>query len=264
MAFSADGKTVLAMAGRPGLGEDRFIHPAAVTVLGTDILVLDNGQQRIHEYGSPEQGLPLKKSIPLPFPVDRLCGIRGRLFGVGYHAGAMVHEFDLGGHVVRSFGRLFDPDTVVAASMSGYVTCVTEPRPGVAVTSINVPQVWLYELDGTLRWSADLPSFTPGGVTRVPGSSAVRFGTAEGKADVTVSLVQVEDRLIVQWGRGFDGMASLEDIKDVTTAVFRLSDGVRLSTSGSTRRVDAAAGSRGFSRNNDPFPGVRAFSFDKR
>lgn len=263
-AYTPTGRFIRG-AGRAGNGPGEFVHPAAVDVLGGEVLVLDDGRMLIHRFALPEDSLRYLGSFRLPFPLEDLCVLGEHLIGFGYHEGRLLHELSRSGEPLRSFGEPFVEDPVVAPMLAGLMACLDGPRPGVAVTSVNHPVVYVYDADGTLRWKATLEPYDALVVSRSPSGSGVVFRSRpDGReAEFTVSLFGADERLVVQWGKGWRGMSSPEDVTAVTTGVLALDDGRLLSTSSTTPRADWVFGARIYARANDPYPRVRAYELER-
>ncbi|MEX2530599.1 MAG: 6-bladed beta-propeller [Gemmatimonadota bacterium] len=264
-AFGPDGG-FLRQAGRAGEGPGEFLAPIAVEVVGENVLVFDAGLARVQRFRLDDEGLRFVDSVRLPAGARGFCAIDDLLVTIGYSEGELVHIFTLEGEHVRSFGHPFHDDPVVAQLASnGHVLCVGGDAPAVVVVPMNFPTVYVYGLDGTLRWSVELPGFDGGTVGRSPSGTGVAFGpTEDGRpGHLPVSALDVDGALLVQWGSVFKGMGSLEDITSVTSAAFDLEDGTPLDVPESLPRLDVADGNRVFSHANDPFPRVRVFELTR-
>lgn len=260
-AFGPEGG-FLGQVGRAGEGPGEFLAPMGVEVVGEDILVFDAGLARVQRFHLDDERLRFVDSVRLPAGARGFCAIDDLLVTFGYSQGELVHLFTPEGEHLRSFGAPFHEDPVIAPlATNGHVRCVGGDAPTVVLVPMNFPTVYAYGLDGTLRWSAELPGFDGGTVGRSASGTGVAFGPREDgtPGDLPVSVLIVEGTLLVQWGQAFRGMGSLEDITSVTSAAFDLEDGTLRDLPPSLPRLDVADGSRVFSHSNDPYPRVRVF-----
>lgn len=260
-AFTASGDP-LVEAGGEGRGPGDFVYPSAVGVMGDEVLVLDAGAMRVERFRLTEAAFEHLGGVTLPFSARSFCVIGDWMVLLGYHEGSLLHRVDLDGELLGSFGDEIQEDPIIARlAGNGHLTCVPGGRPWIGVATWNFPEVFAYELDGTLRWQATIPGFDGGDIGRSESGSGVRFGpTADGgNPDVVISVVELGGRLAVQFGPMLEGMGALEDVTQVRSVWFDGEDGTILQETDEMQRIDARAGAHVLSRGNDPFPRIQIY-----
>lgn len=165
-------------AGGPGCEVGAFHVPVSATIAGQFFLVLDAATERVTGY-KIRDSLELAWSDSLGHTGSDLCAIGRRLFVVGAGDSA-VHEYSIrddGLAYTRSFGQPFAADPALRVVLSaGRIACAAST---IAVASVQLPFVWIYDLHGALVRRVHLPGFRSG-LHRLSGERVTRTEAAPG------------------------------------------------------------------------------------
>ena len=104
--------------GRKGAGPGEFTGPRSLAIgTGNVVFALDAKHRRISTYDASGDRLVHRGDVSLPFRLTDFCVLGDRIVGVGAlattgpGARALLHEFDLDGKLLRSFGSVDQPPT---------------------------------------------------------------------------------------------------------------------------------------------------------
>lgn len=260
MAFTRNGQFIT-QTGRSGRGPGEFGYAGAVGLSNRQIYVLDRRNLRITTYRLEQDSLVLKAESRVPFQAHDMCVLDGRVFLLGYHQGRLLHQLDLNtGEVAASFGRPFagDDPGMAALTAFGLVLCDEESQ-SLYVTANSIPIVRRYNRSGQLVWESAVEKVSSV-ITRT--RHGVRYGPpADGSAsEVTISLVAAPGgRLLLQFGKVVQGIATLQEIVEVTSVFYDKRTGKPLERSSRLPRLDATDGAFAYSHGSDPFPQLRMY-----
>ena len=262
-AFTRDGKFI-ASAGRSGSGPGEFRAATEAASEGSTVYVLDPILSRISIFQLRGSALLPVADRRLGFAAKALCVMDGQVFLLGYNNGRMVHQFDPAtGKLSASFGAPFRAGDAVIGSMTdaGYIVCDSESG-SLYVAAVATAVLRRYSAQGRLIWQAAIPQMAPSVITRT--RTGVRFSAPAGRTfdDSVTSLALVPGgRILVQFGAGFSGIQSLQDIVDVRSVVFDRRTGSRFDGGSALPRIDFASGGHAYSHAHEPFPRIIVYAW---
>lgn len=262
--FDERGHFVTAAEGK-GEGPGEFNYPVAMARDDEDrILVLDSGNRRINTYVLQGTALKFAGSRRTLFSAMDLCTLGSRVFVLGYFDGFLVHELSPGGGIAQSFGEPFRQDNsfVARATADGKMECV-EASASVLIASEKLGIVAAYSADGERRWSKRLSGFNAM-IVEVLGPGRVRYSKPEdgGPEDLTTSLLHLgREMVLVQFGKAFPKMGSVEEIQEVQSRVLSIPTGEEVARTQALPRLDESDGTLLFSHGSLPYPRATVYAF---
>lgn len=158
--FDAEGMH-LQTVGRMGGGPGEFQEPRGLTILGSQLLVLDARQMRITSYELADSLAYLDETRIDIYGMD-MCALDDRLFILGFsvddladlRADTLVHEFSLqcdeAVHL-SAFGESFSDHPVLSRTLASGIECL-ESINAVAVFSRELGRATAYSPEGELTW----------------------------------------------------------------------------------------------------------------
>jgi hypothetical protein len=266
-AFTRSGD-FLASAGRSGAGPGEFRGAqriAAPIGRARAVQVVDHINARISLWYFRSGSLALLDELPnLSGLAGPVCTIANDLFFLRFKDGSLLQRVDSTGRVLNGFGRPFLDENPVMAQFTanGRIACHGSSN-SVYVAATVIPVVRRYDAaSGKLLWESEIPDMTAALILPNPRSAAglPMYRPPEGRDhwDAVVSVVPApEGRVLVQIAPAV-GSSSL-DATDVTTIIFRSSDGSVLGVRADFPRLDFAGDAYAYSHANDPFPRVRVY-----
>lgn len=145
--------------GSKGVGPGEFFAPIELALRSDEILVLDQGNNRISVLLFADDSLYLAKEMRLHFLPMGMCVLSDRIFVLGAWEGHLIHEIDDSGNVVQSFGAPWSEDPLGGALSSlGEISC-SERNGAIALASGPIKSFWVFSADGETIWQGETPGF---------------------------------------------------------------------------------------------------------
>lgn len=251
-----DGAVIASISGQ-GRGPSEFSGPADIeTAPDGSPVVLDVGAGRLSWYHRDGRGFRADSSWIPPVPLRSICYLNGRLFGLGTsmvtNAG-LLHEFDDGHDLVRSFGLPDEPrDIPTTALGSGRLLCVDDADVLLFLPDVY-GRVFAFSPDGRLLWEQSLPGYLQMTVEAGPGW--IRYtAPKQGYTHMGTSLIETKGMVIAQYARVDSSTRRSVEAERVTSVLMALGDGTLISTREDLPRLVAGAGPAFFGFENVPVP----------
>lgn len=164
--------------GRKGAGPGEFVGPRSLAI-GADNVVyaLDGRHRRISAYEASGNRLVHRGDVGLPFGLTDICVLGSHIVGVGASATtgpaaqALLHEFDLDGKLLRSFGSLDQPSAalltrlgptagaILRTNFNGARIWCERELDRILVLDVSRPLVRVFSGDGKFVRRIELPDF---------------------------------------------------------------------------------------------------------
>jgi hypothetical protein len=164
--------------GRKGAGPGEFAGPRSLAIgTGSVVYALDARHRRISRYDASGDRLVHRGDIRLPFGLTDFCVLGNRVVGVGASAAtrpgarALLHEFDLDGKLLRSFGPADQPPaelltrlgptagTILRANFNNSRVWCEPEFDRILMLDVGRPLVRVFSRDGKLVRRVELPDF---------------------------------------------------------------------------------------------------------
>lgn len=183
--FGPRGEHLVTVSG-PGGGPGELRAPSTLDWLAPDTLVITDVTRRAQLFErQSDASFVFLESFPTSVGVEATCVHDGALWvhGFGPDMEHRVHRLDRdGGRLSHSIAQVAPVAPVENEILSrrralGFMAC-SESYGLVAITSRYFPDMQVFGFDGTERWSARIPGFTPMEFTVVPGGG-LRQGIAK-------------------------------------------------------------------------------------
>lgn len=146
--------------GRSGQGPGEFTRLATIAYLGGDtLLALDQGRRNLTILRELGDSLVWHDTVALPFAPTAFCTLTGRIYALGRHEGAWIHQATSDGRLVSSFGEVEGEGALdVALNSDAIIGCSEEARAIAVVTRIP-GAVKVFSEKGILLFEDSIPSF---------------------------------------------------------------------------------------------------------
>lgn len=209
--FSVDG-TLISQFGQKGRGPGEFFLPTALVSYGSDVLVLDRGNVRLVRLEVLGDTLILKDEVRIPLSnLADVCTVGDRIFLAGFNGQHLIHEIDVNGEIVNSFGSAF-PNDPTGGDLSGIgrLAC-SAPLDRVAYLSRPISGFRLFNADGDSLWAGKIPGFV-GQEYEFEGAVMRPLRPSQGFTHSVEGFQWLEDgQLFVQLRRTDQGHSYLHD-----------------------------------------------------
>lgn len=150
--------------GQIGVQPGQFVEPISLTSDERHLFVGDLGH-RVHVFSVRDHRVLYQRTFDVDVAVNGLCVMNGRVFVHGVKFGDVepIHEYDLEGHLLRSFGAVYRSKTpVINYTVSrGHIICDKADGLIVYVPSSVVGQVEAYDPDGKATWLTVIDGYQP-------------------------------------------------------------------------------------------------------
>ncbi|HEX2092937.1 MAG TPA: 6-bladed beta-propeller [Longimicrobiaceae bacterium] len=257
----------LTSVGRAGRGPGEFLAPEALDVDSLNQLyVLDVSNQRVERYVLRGRSLVRTGAFNLPFAAKDLCALGNRLYLLGLHNGASVHQYTPDGRIVRSFGAVYGRGhTVLERSMArGYLACARQSGI-VLLLPLMAGNVHAYSASGEFLWRARIPDYRPV-MIRTRRDGGVEYRTRNGASHhLASSIVELYPSLaLVQVGFLGQGVQARGDFARIDSYAVSLRNGRISKLSRPLPRVVSSMGKRALATQVNPYPKVTVYHIRER
>lgn len=161
--------SLLQELGRPGRGPGEFTRPQSLTRDASGRLLVGDITREIHIFQGGGGALRYERSVRLPVAPYDMCVMGNRIFvhGFTFEEQRLIHEVDLTGRVLRSFGEVYNSDNslVVYQISRGKISCDASTGIVVFAPDVSFGEVRGYSADGEPRWTTTLNGFRALGLT---------------------------------------------------------------------------------------------------
>jgi len=201
--FSPQG-TLLDAVGRSGEGPGEFVDPRLAAVWQDSAFVLDNMLRRVSVFALGRGAITFERSFGIAGWAADACLIGKRLFLLSYADGRVLHEYSLGGTLLRSFGEPIGLDLPITrgGTIRGRLLCEAETGMIVALARQFGTVAAYSAQDGRKLWATVPGGFTPAQMTPYDGGEGLRIRPGKGGIiDYMVAGVFVAPNLILTQAR---------------------------------------------------------------
>ncbi len=243
--------------------EELFFVPRAVAVDPSDVLyVLDSGSDRISMFGpSDSAGVTFAGSFSIRFRAWDMCILGSRLFIVGLHEGAVIHELTRDGDLLRSFGEPQEGYNPILGELlaSGLLHCANAENK-VFLLPRFFGTVRAYSHDGVLEWSTPLPGIV-GLKIEEEGGGFGFLPPEDGRFHAGGSVFVTEGQwVVVQHGVNTKGMTERGRYEEVETHLLSLASGQVVGRQADLPLIRTVRSRRAYGVDNVSIPKVTIYS----
>ena len=187
--------------GKAGRGPGQLYSPQAITVDSAGRLYVADVPGVIHVFDPTPDGLAYRETLNVEIGVLDMCAMGDALYVNGTSSANrhVIHQFDLRGKPVRSFGRIYkSDDPMVNFQLArGHLACIPEERMVAFVPASILPVVIGYRADGSAAWVSRFAGYRPVHLTQTANGSSVDL-PADGFNQVDMVSYLPSGSLLVQ------------------------------------------------------------------
>jgi hypothetical protein len=263
--FDQRGRLV-AKFGRPGRGPGEFANPTSVALGPSGRVYVGDLTRQVHVFERHGPEFKYVRSLRLRVAALDMCIMHGVLVvhGVNLEETRLIHEYDLAGKLLRSFGSVYksqSPDINFALS-KGRLVCAANEGVVLFAPASGIPEVIAYDTTGTPKWLTTFENYQPIWVTEAKGGYGVQvppsgFHRIQAITYLPPGYVVLQFAKVVPESRG----GGAPSVVSLSTVFLRASSGESAYVGDSIPTVAALGPSYYVERQDDPFPQLRLHPF---
>jgi hypothetical protein len=162
--FDRNGR-FLQTLGRPGILDGEFTNPLSITVGTEGEVYVGDLAKNVTVFERSHDSLQYSHTIRLSVSPSSMCILGGNLFVHGVTLGVtpIVHEFDLNGRLIRSFGQVYTSGTpIIDYTVShGRIACDEHNKVVVFGPTSILGELQGYDTTGATLWQIDISDYKP-------------------------------------------------------------------------------------------------------
>lgn len=206
--LSADGGIIARSDLVPQAGS-ALSQPVKIISRDHALLVLDAGSRSLVRFTRKDNAMVAAGSTQIAVQgISSMCSMDGRLYVMGSSLwgtgprGALVHEINVAGEIVRSFGELV-PNASPAKTMAlsqGDLLCLNDAHLLIASSRLS-GAVSAFDEEGKRVWTSQLPNFQPLGLLDYPKRIQYSFAADSLWDEVASAVLPQKGVIALQSGR---------------------------------------------------------------
>ncbi len=153
------------VVGKPGRGPGELANPLSLTIDGRGDLLVGDLTRHVHVFQPSMAGFKYLKSLTLAVSALEMCIMGQHLFvhGVRLDDNRVIHEYDLQGNFIRSFGTMYkSPNEIINFTLSqGHLACAVDDSVVVFAPGSGIGELYGYDTTGALRWVTEIRGYQP-------------------------------------------------------------------------------------------------------